>query len=146
MSMYQFKRKPTQWVDADTAVKQIKKGKRILVGSGCAEPQHLVSALTRNAALFRDNEIVHLLTLGIAPYADNIYSQAFRHNAFFIGPNVRKAISEGHSDYIPIFLHEIPGLFKTGQMPIHCVMIQISPPDENNWVSLGICVRSDRPG
>jgi len=140
MPMYQFKRRPTKRVDADTAIQQIKKGKRILIGSGGAEPQHLVAALTRNAPRFRDNEIVHLLTLGIAPYADPVYSQAFRHNAFFIGHNVRQAVLDGHADYIPIFLSEVPALFKTGQMPIHCAMIQVSPPDENNWVSLGVCV------
>lgn len=138
--MQYYRRKSPKWVDADRAVVHIRKGKRILVGSGCAEPQHLVAALTRNASRFRDNEIVHLLTLGIAPYADPEYAQAFRHNAFFIGPNVRQAIIEGHADYIPIFLSEVPALFKTGQMPIHCVLVQVSPSDENDWVSLGVSV------
>lgn len=140
MEEYHFRKKNTQYCDADTAIRKIKKGKRILVGSNCAEPQHLVHALARNAVLFRDNEVVHLLTMGAAPYVDPRYAGAFRHNAFFIGPNVREAISEGHADYTPIFLSEIPGLFKSGQMPIHCVMMQVSPPDENNMVSLGISV------
>jgi acyl-CoA hydrolase len=140
MPMYDFKRKSTRWVDADTAIRSIKKGKRILIGSGGAQPQHLVAALTRNAPLFRDNEVVHLLTLGTAPYTDPVYAAAFRHNAFFIGPNVRYAVSEGHADYTPIFLSEIPALFKTGQMPVHCAMIQVSSPDKNNWVSLGVSV------
>ena len=140
MTMHHFKRKNTSWVDADTAVRRIKKGKRILVGSNCAEPQHLVNALVRNAEFFRDNEIVHLLTMGRAPYADPQYAKAFRHNAFFIGPNVRGAISKGDADYTPIFLSEIPDLFKTGQMPVHCVMVQVSYPDKNNDVSLGISV------
>ena len=135
-----YKKKSPLWVDADTAIRKIKKGKRILIGSGCAEPQHLVAALTRNASFFRDNEIVHLLTVGIAPYADPAYAQAFRHNAFFIGPNVRDAISEGFADYIPIFLSQIPALFDTGQMPIHCAMVQVSPPDRQKMVSLGVSV------
>ena len=138
--MQEFRKRNPKRVDADTAIKNIKKGKRIFVGSGGAEPQYLIEALTRNASLFNDNEIVHLLTLGIAPYADPKYSQAFRHNAFFIGPNVRDAIVSGHADYMPIFLSEVPSLFKTGQMPVHCALIQVSPPDENNCVSLGVCV------
>lgn len=138
--MQHFKTKKTLWVDADTAIGKIHKGKRILVGSNCAEPQLLVSALTRNAALFHDNEIVHLLTMGIAPYAEAQYAKAFRHNAFFIGVNVREAISEGHADYTPIFLSEIPNLFQTGQMPIHCCLIQVSPADQHKMVSLGISV------
>jgi acyl-CoA hydrolase/GNAT superfamily N-acetyltransferase len=81
-----------------------------------------------------------MLTVGIAPYADPQYADSFRHNAFFIGPNVREAVNRGDADYIPIFLHEIPMLFKTGQMPIHCVLIQVSPPNEKNEVSLGVSV------
>lgn len=137
---YIYKKRSPIWVDADTAIKKIKKGQRILIGSGCAEPQHLVQALVRNASHFRDNEVVHILTVGIAPYADPQYAQNFRHNAFFIGHNIRESVSKGHSDYMPIFLSEIPRLFKTRQMPIHAVLLQVSPPDNNNQVSLGVSV------
>lgn len=137
---YSFKKKSPVWVDADTAIRKIHKGKRILIGSGCAEPQHLVEALARNANHFRDNEIVHLLTAGIAPYADPKYTDSFRHNAFFVGKNVRQAITEGNADYIPVFLSDIPSLFKTGQMRLHCALIQVTPPDQNNMVSLGVSV------
>lgn len=140
LEQYLFRKTKTQWCSADAAIRNIKKGKRILIGSGGAEPQHLVAALVRNAGLFHDNEITHLLTLGIAPYTDPQYAKAFRHNAFFIGPNVREAISQGHADYTPIFLSEIPDLFKSGQMPIHCVLIQVSRPDDEGNVSLGISV------
>ena len=137
---YEFKKRSPQWVDAGTAIRKINKGKRILIGSGCAEPQMLVKALVKNASCFRDNEIVHLLTVGIAPYTDSQYADSFRHNAFFIGKNVRDAVNEGHADYIPIFLSEIPMLFKTGQMPIHAALVQVSPPNDNNEVSLGVSV------
>ncbi len=137
---YVFKKKSPVWVDADTAIRKIHKGKRILIGSGCAEPQHLVEALVRNASHFRDNDIVHLLTVGIAPYTEAKYADSFRHNAFFVGKNVREAITEGHADYIPIFLSEIPLLFKSGQMRLHCALIQVTPPDKNNMVSLGVSV------
>ncbi len=137
---YKFKKKRSEWVDADTAIRKIKKGKRILIGSGCAEPQHLVSALIKNVDNFRDNEIVHILTSGIAPYTDPKYSQAFRHNAFFMGKNVRDAVSEGNADYIPINLSEVPLLFTGGLMPLHAALIQVTPPDKKNMVSLGVSV------
>ena len=137
---YQFKKKSPVWTDADSAVRKINKGRRILIGSGCAYPGHLVSALLRNAASFRDNEIVHLLTVGEAPYAREEFSQYFRHNAFFIGKNVRDAISSGNADYIPVFLSEVPMLFKSGQMRLNCALIQVAPPDKDNFVSLGVSV------
>ncbi len=137
---YEFKKKSPVWIDADAAVRKISKGKRILIGSGCAYPEHLVSALVRNASCFRDNEIVHLLTMGEAPYAQEQFAQSFRHNAFFIGKNVREAISTGNADYIPIFLSEIPLLFKSGQMRLNCALIQVAPPDKENYVSLGVSV------
>jgi len=137
---YSFKKKNPVWVDADTAIKKIKKGGRILIGSGCAEPQYMVHALMKNADYFRDNEVVHILTVGVAPYADPKYAHSFRHNAFFIGHNIRDAVAQGHADYMPIFLSEIPRLLKTRQMPLHCALLQVSPPNENNCVSLGVSV------
>ncbi len=128
------------WVEAAEAISRIERGKRIFVGSGCAEPQHLVKALIQDADRFRDNEIVHLLTLGIAPYADARYQRSFRHNAFFIGPNVRKSVARGESDYTPIFLSEIPELFRSGHSPIHAALIQVSPPEPDGTVTLGISV------
>lgn len=140
MEKYSFRKKQTVRCDAETAIKNIKKGRRILVGSGCAEPQHLVGALMNHSSRFFDNEIVHLLTVGIAPYGDPKYKDSFCHNAFFIGANVRDAVSAGHADYTPVFLSEIPELFLSGRMPLHAVLVQVSPPDNNNMVSLGISV------
>lgn len=137
---YNFKKKSPIWVSADEAICKIKKGQRVLIGSGCAEPQHLVQTLSRHADRFYDNEIVHILTVGIAPYADKTHADAFRHNAFFIGKNVRGAIGRGDADYVPIFLSEVPALFKSGQMPLHCALIHVSPPDQNGYVSLGVSV------
>lgn len=132
--------KQGQFTDAVTAISKIKRGKRILIGSGCAEPQFLVKKLVENHQRFHDNEIVHLLTTGFAGYVSPEYNKAFRHNAFFIGGNVRKSVSEGLSDYTPVFLSEIPLLFKNNKMPLHCAIVQVSPVDENGMVSLGISV------
>ena len=84
--------------------------------------------------------MVHILTVGIAPYSDKKYAANFRHNAFFIGQNIRDSVKKGHSDYLPIFLSDIPRLLKTKQMPIHAVLIQVSPPNNQKFVSLGVSV------
>jgi len=138
--MTERRARAAKWVDAAEAVRHIERGRRILVGSGCAEPQHLVKALIDQADRFRDNEIVHLLTFGIAPYAAAEYQRSFRHNAFFIGPNVRRSVAEGLSDYTPIFLSEIPHLFRSGHTPIHAALIQVAPPEADDTVSLGVSV------
>jgi acyl-CoA hydrolase len=104
-------------VDAETAVRVAESGQRVFVGSGAAEPQLLVAALSARADELVDMEIVHILTLGAAPYADPRYSRAFRHNALFIGANVRAAVAAGRADYTPVFLSEIPRLFRSGRIP-----------------------------
>jgi len=113
---------------ADEAVAGIVSGNRVLVGSGCAEPQTLVRALLAQSLRLNDVEIVHLLTLGIADYVQEGFMDRFRHNAFFIGANVREAVSAGRADYTPIFLSEIPHLMTSGQRPVDAVLLQVTPP------------------
>ena len=127
-------------VEAGEAVKPIARGQRVFIGSGCGEPQLLVEALTRRAPELSDVEICHILTVGTAPYAAPEYRDAFRHNAFFIGHNVRGAVGEGRADFIPIFLSEVPGLFYSGRLPVDFALIQVSPPDEHGYCSYGVSV------
>ncbi len=131
-------------VSAQQAVSHIRSGTRLLVGSGCAEPQSLVDALCENYRDMHDVELVHLLTLGGADYVDPKYVDHFRHNAFFIGANVRKAVSQGRADYTPIFLSEIPDLIKRGQRRCQAVLLQLSPPDKHGYCSMGIHVDIQR--
>jgi len=126
--------------DPDTAVRRIPPGKAIFVDSGASEPVGLVEALGRQAAHFADNAIVHLLTLGPAPYAGPEHEAHFRHNAVFIGPNVRRAVHEGRADYTPVFLSQIPELFRSRRLPIDAALIQCSPPDRFGFVNLGVSV------
>ncbi len=123
---------------AAEAVGVVRSGNRILVGSGCAAPSHLLDALVARAAELSHVEIVHLLTFGVAPYVQERYQSAFRHNAFFIGANVRGAVQEGRADYTPIFLSEIPQLFASGQMPLDVALIMVSPPNRFGYCSVGI--------
>ncbi len=123
---------------AEEAVKVIRSGQRILVGSGCSVPQHVLNALMARSGELADVEFVHLMTFGIAPYVDKKYEGSFRHNAFFIGGNVRNSINEGRADYTPIFLSEIPELLTSGQMRLDVVLATVTPPDRFGYCSLGI--------
>jgi acyl-CoA hydrolase/GNAT superfamily N-acetyltransferase len=123
---------------ADQALEVIRSGQNVLVGSGCAAPQELLRALVKRAPAVSDVELFHLLTFGIAPYVDPIYEGSFRHNAFFIGSNVRQAIQEGRADYTPIFLSEIPNLFFSNQLRLDAVLVMLGPPDSFGYCSLGI--------
>jgi acyl-CoA hydrolase/GNAT superfamily N-acetyltransferase len=122
------------------AIARIARGRRILIGSGAAEPTTLVRALVDHGAHLADNDIVHLLTLGPAPYVEPKLSDRFRHTAFFIGPNVRNAVQEGRADFMPVFLSEIPRLIRSRRVRIDVVLLQVTPPDRHGIVSLGVSV------
>jgi acyl-CoA hydrolase/GNAT superfamily N-acetyltransferase len=122
------------------AVKRIRPGQRIFIGTGVAEPLELVSALTQRASELPDTEILHLLTFGDAPYAHREMARYFRVNSFFIAENVRDIIQEGLGDYTPVFLSDIPRLFDSGQLPLDVALIHVSPPDERGLCSFGVSV------
>jgi len=130
----------SQLLTATEAVKKIRPGQRIFIGTGTAEPLELVSALSKRGAELPDTEIVHLLTFGEAPYAHRELAQYFRVNSFFIAENVRDIIQEGLGDYTPIFLSDIPRLFDSGQLPLDVALIQVTPPDQYGMCSFGVSV------
>jgi len=126
--------------NAASAIMQVKSGNSIFIGTGCGQPQHLVNALVEHSAHIYDAHIVHLLTMGAAPYADEKFREKFKMNSFFIADNVRDALSRGIGDYTPIFLSEIPHEFDTGRIPIDVALISVSPPDASGLCSLGVSV------
>ncbi len=123
---------------AAQAVSTIRRGDKVFIGSGAAEPQTLVKALIEGAGRLADTRIMHIMTLGVAPYTEEKFTDQFRHNAFFIGANTRKAVAEGRADYTPVFLSEIPALFRTGQTHIDVALIQVSLPDRHGFCSYGV--------
>lgn len=125
---------------ADQALRCVGPGMRVYIQPGCAEPQTLVEALMRRAPAVRDVEIVHMMTMGVAPYVAPEMAGHFRHNAVFIGSNVREAINEGRADYTPIYLSEIEEMFESGEMPIDVALIEVSPPDSHGFCSFGVSV------
>ncbi len=128
------------YVEAENALKNIGRGDRVFLGSGAAEPQYLTKKLTELADQFHDTEIFHIQTLGVAPYTEEKFEDRFRHNAFFVDDNTRAAVAEGRADYTPIFMRNIPKLFRNGRIPLDASLVQVSPPDRHGWMSLGIAV------
>src|SRR6266516_5378001 len=85
----------SRWTTAEESLGQLRGGMRVFIGSGCATPQKLVAALAARGPDVFDVEIIHILTFAAAPYAKRELLEHFRHNAFFIGPNVRDAVNAG---------------------------------------------------
>ena len=133
-----------QYVSAADAVAAIDSGQRVYVQGGCAVPFALVDALVARKDDLREVEIVHLHTEGPAPYVQPGMAGHFRHNALFIGANVREAVKTGRADVTPIFLSDVPRLFET-TLPLDAALIQVSPPDRAGYCSLGISVDCARP-
>jgi acyl-CoA hydrolase len=125
---------------SDEALRCVQSGMRVYIQPGCAEPETLVEALMRRGPDVYDVEIVHMMTFGPAPYVAPEMAGHFRHNAVFIGANVRDAINEGRADYTPIYLSEIEELFESGAMPLDVALIEVSPPDAHGFCSYGIGV------
>ena len=125
---------------AGMAMQLVKSGHSIFIGSGCAQPQHLVAALMEQSDRIYDAHVVHLLTMGPAPYVQEKYREKFKMNSFFIAENVRAAVEQGVGDYTPIFLSEIPMEFESGRIPIDVALISVTPPDVSGLCSLGVSV------
>jgi 4-hydroxybutyrate CoA-transferase len=130
---------------ADEAVRLVQSNQRVYIGGGAGVPQMLIQALVGRADELENVEIVHILHFGEAPYVDPKYARSFRHNALFIGHNVRQAVQEGWADFTPVFLSEIPSLFRDGPLPLDVAMIQVSPPDEHGFCSFGVEVGTTKP-
>ena len=124
----------------EEALRSLCSGMRVYIQPGCAEPETLVEALIKRAPFVHDVEVVHLLTPGRADYVAPEMEGHFRHNAMFIGSNVREAVNEGRADYTPVYLSDVEALFESGAMPLDVALIQVSPPDAHGFCSLGVGV------
>ncbi len=135
---------PEKFAPEEKIFSHIHRGDRIFISTACGEPQYLVRALIQfvesNPKAFFDAEIIHVWTLGVAPYTEEKFKENFRHNSFFVGNNSREAVNRGLADYTPIFLSRVPDLFYRGLVPINVALIQTSSPDIHGYMSLGISV------
>jgi 4-hydroxybutyrate CoA-transferase len=140
------------WVDdykkklgsAEETVSAVKSGDRVYISGNAATPYVLMKALAARKDELKDVELVHVLLLGDDPLSKPDMEGHFRHNSLFVGPADRKAINEGRADYVPIFLHQIPSLFTSGQMSLDVAVLHVSPPDEHGFMSLGVEVLASK--
>ena len=125
------------------AIKLIRAGQRVFIGSSCAEPQVVVKELADEASCFTDLEIVRILSIESAPLtliAEETECHSFNVRSFLPGFGQARALSESKRFLTPINLSQVPRLFKSGALPIHVALIQCAPPDDFGWMSLGVSV------
>ncbi len=123
----------------EEAVKKIKSGDRVVVEHACGEPSELLAAMVENAEAYRDVEVVHMVAMGKALYAQPGMEKHFRHNSIFVGGTTRDAIASGRGDFTPCYFSRIPKLF-TSTLPVDVALITVSEPDADGKFSLGISV------
>ena len=135
---------PEKFASGDEIFSHIHAGDRIFIGTGCGEPQYLVSALVNyvknHPKAFFDAELIHVWTLGVAPYTDEKLQENFRLDSFFVGDSTRNSVNRGAADYTPVFLSSVPDLFRSKLIPVDVALIQTSLPDKHGYLSLGISV------
>ena len=127
-------------VSAEVAVRLVKPGQRVFVGTGCATPRGLVKALEASRHAPEDVMLVHFLTSGALALDGAQTISRFRHTTFFVGSDFVGTVEAGTTDYIPISLAEVPGLLDTGRFVCDVAFIQVTPPDRWGYVSLGVSV------
>ncbi|MDX1708568.1 MAG: acetyl-CoA hydrolase/transferase C-terminal domain-containing protein, partial [Desulfobacterales bacterium] len=128
---------------ADAAVRMIRAGQRVFIGSSCGEPQHLVNALMDNATYYSDVEIVRLLSVEgslLALMADEYRGHTFNLRSIYQGSDQTTGLRANRRFITPMTLCAVPNLFKKRLLPLQVALIQVSPPDAHGWMSLGISV------
>jgi acyl-CoA hydrolase len=128
------------YTTANQAVKLIKSGDRVFIHTASAAPKQLIEAMTYRHHELKNVEIISAHTEGSVPYAADIYADSFKINCFFVGHNIRPHVQRGRAHYIPIFLSEIPALFRRGKMPIDVALVTVSLPNKKGYCSLGSSV------
>jgi acyl-CoA hydrolase len=129
-----------QIVSATDAVGHIASGNRVFIHGGAATPSLLLDALVARGPELADVELVHFHTEGPGPHLAPAMAGHLRHRALFIGANAREAVNEGRADYVPVFLSDVPELFRSGVLPLDAVFLNVSQPDEHGYCSLGTSI------
>lgn len=129
-----------KYISGQEAVRIIRPGNRVFVHGGAATPHYLLKCLAERSDELFNIEVVSISLQGDAVIADPKYKGSFRINSLFVSQNIRTAVNEGRADYVPIFLSEIPNLFRRNILPLDVAMVQVSPPDKHGYCSLGVSV------
>lgn len=125
---------------APEALRLVRRGCCVFIGSGAAVPQLLVGELAKMSERLINVRLIHSLTLDLTPHSDSEHGDRVRHDAFFIGPDLRDAVCQGRADYTPAFLSDVPRLFASKSLYIDVALIQVTPPDEHGLCSYGVSV------
>jgi acyl-CoA hydrolase/GNAT superfamily N-acetyltransferase len=137
---------PHKVVSAERAVAKIRKGNRVFIGTGCGEPQQLIRAMVNDFNL-QDIMVYQMLSGTLANFVDDpSFLRRFALKLFFISYAMRKAAFEGKIDYVPAYLSQIPGLFASKRIGLDVALIQVSPPDQFGYCSMGVSVDITRSG
>jgi acyl-CoA hydrolase len=135
---------PNKFSTEEKIFSHIRRGDRLFIGTGCGQPQYLIRALREHVKnhpkAFFDTEVLQVWTLGIAPYLETAFKHNFRLNSFFIGNDIRDLVNKGAVDYTPVFLSQVPEMFRRKVIPIDVALVQTSLPDKHGHLSLGINV------
>lgn len=126
--------KPEDWP------RLVRPGSRVFIGGGASVPFALVDSMLEAAPGFKDVELVHIHGLGGTPWIDPKFGDVLRTNSFFLTPSLREAVERGQADYTPCAMSEVASLFENGPLPLDVALVQVSPPDEDGWCSLGVSV------
>ena len=125
---------------AEEAVKIIQSGDRVFIHGGAATPIHILEVLQKRYKQLKNVELVSITTLGNINFNDPLYKESFFINSFFVSENTRSVVNSERGDYVPVFLSQIPQLFKANILPLNVAIVQVSPPDAHGYCSLGTSV------
>lgn len=128
------------YVSAEEALSLIKSNDRIFFHGSACTPNYLISELAKQAGRLRDVEVVSITVQGNVDIAKPEYRDSFYINSLFVSTPVREAVNSERGDFVPVFLSEIPVLFKNNILPLDVAIIQVSPPDQHGYCSLGTSI------
>lgn len=131
---------PIVYKTAEEALAVIQSGNRVYVHGSAQTPTYLLKALTKHAHRLKDVELVSISVYGDLQIDKPEYADIFHINSLFVSASIRHAVNEGLADYVPVFLSEIPELFHQNILPLDVAMIQVSPPDNHGYCSMGVSV------
>ena len=133
-------RTPISFDTPAEALQLIKSGDRVFIHGSAQTPRHMLYHLSLQANRLKDVELVFITVMGEIYVNKPEFEHAFKINSLFVSESIRSSVSEGKADYVPIFLSEIPELFKRNVLPLDVAIIQVSPPDDHGYCSLGVSV------
>lgn len=133
-----------EYVSVEEAISLIKSGDRIYSHGSACTPNFLIDELARQAGRLRDVEFVSITQQGNVEIAKPEYKDSFYINSLFVSAPVREAVNSERGDFVPVFLSEIPNLFKKGILALDVALITVSPPDRHGYCTLGTSIDAAR--